>query len=100
EEGIKKWLPKVNRTHEPGGKSIPLSLQAKFKKDQNLGFHLLSDPDGSVAKKFGVLMKGRPYAKRVTFLIDEKGIVRHMTKKVDIAQHGDQVLKLIAKLRG
>lgn len=74
--------------------------QAKFKKDQKLDFHLLSDPDGSVAKKFGVLMDGRPYAKRVTFIIDEKGIVRHMTKKVEITQHGDQVLKIIAKLRG
>lgn len=73
--------------------------QANFKKEQNLDFHLLSDPDGSVAKKFGVLRDGSKYASRVTFIMDEKGVVRHVTKKVDIRQHGDQVLALIEKLR-
>tara|TARA_R110002072_G_scaffold67163_1_gene164961 strand:+ start:6595 stop:6903 length:309 start_codon:yes stop_codon:yes gene_type:complete len=74
--------------------------QAKFKKDQGLAFHLLSDPDGSVAKKYGVLMEGRPYAKRVTFILDDQGVVRHIVPKVEIAAHGEQVLKIIAKLRG
>ncbi|MFT4514779.1 MAG: peroxiredoxin Q/BCP [Planctomycetota bacterium] len=74
--------------------------QAKFRKDQNLDFHLLSDPDGSVAKKYGVLMKGRPYAKRVTFIIDDKGAVRSIIPKVEISAHGDQVLQIIAKMRG
>ncbi|MCR9245064.1 MAG: peroxiredoxin [bacterium] len=72
---------------------------AKFKQDQKLDFSLLSDPDGSVAKKYGVLMKGRPYARRVTFLIDEQGIVRHITPKVDLRQHGTQVLEKISELR-
>ena len=74
--------------------------QAAFHKAQKLNFPLLSDPDGSVAKKYGVLMKGRPYARRVTFVIDDKGVVRDITKKVDIGAHGDQVLEIVAKLRG
>lgn len=76
-----------------------VAAQAKFKNAQKLNFHLLSDPDGSVAAKYGVLMEGRPYAKRVTFIIDEKGVVRHITPKVNISEHGSQVLELIAKLR-
>ena len=77
-----------------------VKAQAKFKREQKLNFHLLSDPDGSTAAKYGVLMKGRPYARRVTFILDDKGIVRHITKKVNISAHGDQVLSMIAKLRG
>ncbi|MFT4843357.1 MAG: peroxiredoxin Q/BCP [Planctomycetota bacterium] len=74
--------------------------QAKFKKAQSLAFRLLSDPDGSVAKKYGVLMKGRPYAKRVTFILDDKGVVRTIIPQVEISAHGEQVLQIIAKLRG
>ena len=77
-----------------------VKAQAKFKQEQKLNFHLLSDPDGSTAAKYGVLMEGRPYARRVTFIVDDKGIIRHITKKVNLAQHGDQVLEVIAKLRG
>jgi len=74
--------------------------QAKFKSEQKLDFRLLSDPDGSVAKKYGVLMEGRPYAQRVTFILDELGVVRYITPKVEIATHGEQVLSIIKRLRG
>ncbi|HEB53070.1 MAG TPA: peroxiredoxin [bacterium] len=76
-----------------------VKAQAKFKREQKLNFHLLSDPDGSVAAKYGVLRADRSYAKRRTFLIDDKGIVRHVTEKVDVRRHGDQVLTLIESLR-
>ena len=74
--------------------------QRAFKEDHGFGFGLLSDPDGSVAKKYGVLMDGRPYARRVTFIIDPKGVVRHVTKKVDLGGHGDQLLEVITELQG
>ncbi|HEX5054184.1 MAG TPA: peroxiredoxin [Planctomycetota bacterium] len=76
-----------------------VKAQATFQQEQKLDFHLLSDPDGSVATKYGVLMKDRAFAQRVTFLVDDKGIVRHVTAKVDIAAHGRQVLDEIARLR-
>ncbi|MCA8950017.1 MAG: peroxiredoxin [Planctomycetes bacterium] len=77
-----------------------VASQAKFRREEKLTFHLLSDPDGSVAKKYGVLMTGRPYAARVTFVLDDKGVIRAVTDKVDVAAHGEQLLALLAKLRG
>lgn len=77
-----------------------VASQAAFRKAQKLQYQLLSDPDGSVAQKYGVAMRGRPYARRVTFVIDEKGVLRHVTKKVDVQNHGDDLVQLIEKLRG
>ena len=73
--------------------------QAAFAKKQELEFLLLSDPDGSAARKYGVLKKGRPYASRRTFVLDEKGILRHITDKVDVRNHGHDLAELIRKLR-
>ncbi len=73
---------------------------AAFAKDQKLVFPLLSDPDGSVAQKYGVLMEGKPYAKRITFVIDDKGVLRLVDEKVDVTNHGTDLLAAIAKLRG
>ena len=73
--------------------------QADFAKKNNLGFPLLSDPDGSVAKKFGVLNARRPMAQRVAFIWDEKGILRHIDKNVNVQEHGDDLAALINRLR-
>ena len=72
---------------------------AAFRKQQKLEFTLLSDPDGNAARKFSVLMAGRPYAKRVTFILDEQGIVRHITDKVNVMSHGTQIAELLTKLQ-
>ncbi len=72
--------------------------QAAFHKDQKLNFALLSDPDASVAKKFGVL-HGRGFARRVTFVIDDAGVLRHIAPKVGVRTHGDDLAKLIGALR-
>ncbi len=73
--------------------------QADFAKKNNLGFPLLSDPDGSVAKKFGVLNARRPMAQRVTFIWDEKGILRHIDRQENVREHGDDLAALINRLR-
>ena len=76
-----------------------MKSQAAFAKKQKLNFKLLSDPDGSAALKYGVMMKGRPFAKRRTFVIDEKGVLRHIDDEVDVRNHGSDLAELIAKLR-
>ena len=71
---------------------------AKFAKKQELNFRLLSDPDGSVADKYGVLVKKRGFAKRVTFVIDEEGRVALVDEEVNVNTHGDELVERIAQL--
>jgi peroxiredoxin len=70
--------------------------QAAFHAAQKLDFALLSDPDGSVAGKYGVLARNGRYPQRKTFLLDADGVVRHIDEKVDVTQHG---VALVAWLR-
>lgn len=73
---------------------------AKFAEAQELSFGLLSDPDGSVARKYGVLPKDAAYTKRVTFVIDEKGVLRHVDEGVQVSTHGADIAKLVRELKG
>ncbi len=77
-----------------------VATQAKFVKQQELNFQLLSDPDGSAAEKYQVLPKGASYAKRVTFVIDPKGKLRLIDKSVNVREHGDDLAQKIDKLQG
>jgi peroxiredoxin Q/BCP len=74
------------------------TLQA-FAEAQNLEFPLLSDPDGSLAGKYRVLYSGRPMARRVTFLVDPLGLIRHIDTEVKLATHGSDMLALVKKLQ-
>jgi peroxiredoxin Q/BCP len=76
-----------------------VSALAAFAEAQELNFQLLSDPDGSAASKLGVRMPDRPMAKRVTFVLDEKGVVRHVDTQVDVSKHGADLVGVIRKLR-
>ena len=71
---------------------------AAFVKKQELEFPLLSDPDGSVALKYGV-HAGR-YARRVTFVLDDEGVLRHVDTDVKVSSHGPDVVALIVELEG
>lgn len=73
--------------------------QGKFHEQQELNFPLLSDTDGSAAQKYDVLAEGRRYASRVTFVIDDKGILRAIDSKVDVSSHGEDVVALVESLR-
>lgn len=72
---------------------------AAFARAQELAFPLLSDPDGSAAAKYGVQMPDRPFARRVTFVLDERGIVRHVGDRVDVERHGAELVERIRELR-
>lgn len=70
----------------------------KFIAKENLPFSLLADTDKSVHDKFGTWveksMYGRKYmgTARVTFVIDEKGVISEIIEKVDTKNHADQIL--------
>jgi len=63
---------------------------AAFKEKYRLSFPLLSDSDKKVATLYGV--NGWFFAHRVTFLIDESGIVIDIIKQVDLKNHAQQIL--------
>jgi peroxiredoxin Q/BCP len=75
-----------------------------FTVKQELNFPLLSDEDNSIAESYGVwaLKKfmGKEYIgiHRVTFIIDEEGVLRHVMEKVKTKSHHDDVLDIINNL--
>lgn len=66
-----------------------------------LNFPLASDIDGDILEKYGVWVEkntfGRKYMgiERTSYLIDEKGIIRHVWRKVKVKNHLDDVLKAL-----
>ena len=39
------------------------------------------------------------YAKRVSFVLDDKGVLRHVEKGVKVGTHGKDLVSVIKKLR-
>jgi peroxiredoxin Q/BCP len=77
----------------------------KFKAKYDLPFPLASDEDGKVCEAYGTWveksMYGRKYMgiERSTFLIDGKGVVRNVWRKVKVPGHADEVLKAAEALK-
>ena len=65
------------------------SLKA-FKKKYRLPFNLLSDRGGEIAKLYGA--NGPAWAKRMTFIVNEKGIIEKIYKKINVNSHGQKIL--------
>ena len=71
----------------------------KFIAKEKLPFHLLADPERKVHDAYGTWveksMYGRKYmgTARVTFLINEKGVIEEIIQKVDTKNHTSQILK-------
>jgi peroxiredoxin Q/BCP len=65
----------------------------KFKQKHDLPFTLLSDPEGKVLDLYGVWKKKSLYGRtfmgteRTTFLIDEKGVITKIYRKVKAKGH-------------
>lgn len=65
----------------------------KFKQKHGLPFTLLSDPEGKVLDLYGVWKKKSLYGRtfmgteRTTFLIDEKGVITKIYRKVKAKGH-------------
>ena len=70
---------------------------AEFAASMDAGFPVVSDPEGRVARRFGVLGPGGLYSRRWTFYIDAEGILRALDKDVEPATAGaDMVHRLEA----
>jgi peroxiredoxin Q/BCP len=76
------------------GISIDSSESHKgFKEKYNLPFMLLSDPDGETAKEYGALNNFFIFrlAKRQSFIIDPKGVVRRVYRNVSPSNHAQEI---------
>jgi peroxiredoxin Q/BCP len=70
------------------------AAHTKFRQKYELPFMLLSDKEGSTISAYhadGILAP-----KRISYLIDETGVIQAVFPKVDPASHAVEVLRLVA----
>jgi len=74
-----------------------------FSEKYSLPFPLVADQDKKIMQTYGAWGEKKMYGKtvtgvlRTTFLIDEKGIIEKIIRKVDTANHTEQILKYYEK---
>lgn len=74
---------------------------AKFRDKYSLNFPLLVDADNAVSEKFGAYREKNMYGKksmgiqRSTFLINSKGIITKVWKRVQVDGHDAQVIEAL-----
>jgi peroxiredoxin Q/BCP len=74
----------------------------KFKAKFELPFQLVSDPDGKVCEKYGVIKEKNMYGRKVmginrsTFIIDEKGKVTHAYSGVKVKGHIQELIDTLS----
>ena len=96
-------------------------VHEEFCDKHGISVRLLSDPDCEVSRKYEVMMdlvglgsndaansaaqgadaeKPREGIRRCTFIIDKKGVLRHILHDVNPREHVDNVLGLVRKIHG
>ncbi|MDP3641106.1 MAG: thioredoxin-dependent thiol peroxidase [Alphaproteobacteria bacterium] len=78
-----------------------VATHAKFKEKYSLNFPLGADEEGTVCQLYGVWVQKSMFGKkyfginRVTFLIDDDGIVKHIWPNVSVSSHIKDVLTVL-----
>ncbi len=78
---------------------------ADFRDRNGVTISLLSDTEGEVSRMYGVIQEKetegvrRECMVRSTFVIDKKGVIRHVTYGVNPRGHAAQVFDLVKRLR-
>lgn len=71
----------------------------KFIARHNLNFTLLADTDGKIAEAYGAKMPDRNMARRVSFLIDKDGTIKHVTDTGSAETHLAEMKEAVGKLK-
>ncbi len=75
------------------------ATQCEFAKTHGVSFPMIGDADQIIARRFGVLWPLVGVAKRVTFVIDEAGLVRHVFRhEFQVSKHLDDVLRAVREM--
>jgi thioredoxin-dependent peroxiredoxin len=71
----------------------------KFISKHNLNFPLLADTDGKIADAYGVRMRDKNMARRVSFLIGKDGKIIHVTDSGNADTHLQEMKEAVAGLK-
>lgn len=89
---------------DAGAEVIGVSSQSvdshrKFASANTLPFILLSDGDGRVKKLYGASSAFGLIAGRITYIIDKKGIVRHVfSSQLNPTKHIEEALRIVKEI--
>jgi len=78
---------------------------AEFRDKHGLAIGLLSDPEGEVCRRYGVLQEKetdgvrKECLVRSTFVIDKKGVIRHAAYGVNPKHHAAEIYDVVRKLK-
>ena len=76
----------------------PPEINKKYAESLKLDFPVLSDPDKTAAKAYGVVDDQRALPARHTFYIGQDGKLLYVDTTVNAAKHGADVVKKLAEL--
>ena len=78
---------------------------AEFRDKHGLSIGLLSDPEGEVCRRYGVLQEKetdgvrRECLVRSTFVIDKHGVIRHAAYGVNPKHHAAEIFDVVRRLK-
>ncbi len=81
-----------------GISSDDLEMHKKFLDRYKLNFPLITDTDNKISKAYGVYNEEKGRSRRVTFIIDKDGIVRHIIDRVNVNTHAQDVIRVLEQL--
>lgn len=70
----------------------------KFAESLEADYPILSDPDKTVARAYGVVAGDRQYASRWTFYIGKDGKILEIDKQMNPAAHGADIVARLTSL--
>lgn len=73
-------------------------VNARFAKSLDLNYPILSDPEKTTARAYGVVTNNRPVPFRWTFYIGLDGKILHIDKLVKARSHGTDVAVQLKEL--
>lgn len=79
----------------------PVDRQAAFADKEGLDYPLLSDPDRSIARAFGVKRPGPLFNRRATFVIDtDRTVLEVIASETNMHTHADAALAALRARSG
>jgi len=82
-----------------GVSSDSVKSHERFVEKHGLPFALLSDEGGEVRKLYGVPNTLGLFPGRVTYVIDEEGVVRHVfSSQLGVTKHVEEALRTLESL--